>query len=137
MAKRLFDLVVAALGLLLLSPLLLAVALWVRLDSPGPALYRQERVGRFGRLFRIHKFRTMSQDRSTDSIQIGRPFFRGVPFISPRKSSHTEKGVGCGCSSCASAKVTPRRRASTKGKKRPEGGCRLGMNAEQSGPLLG
>lgn len=59
MAKRAFDIVFAGLGLLLLSPLLVALALWVRLDSPGPALFRQERVGRFGRPFRIHKFRTM------------------------------------------------------------------------------
>ena len=59
MAKRAFDIVVAGLGLLLLSPRLAAVGLWVRLDSPGPALFRQERVGRFGRSFRIHKFRTM------------------------------------------------------------------------------
>jgi lipopolysaccharide/colanic/teichoic acid biosynthesis glycosyltransferase len=70
MAKRIFDLVAASLGLALLSPLLLGIALWIRFDSPGSALYRQERVGRFGRLFRIHKFRTMSQDRSTDSMQI-------------------------------------------------------------------
>ena len=62
MAKRLFDLLLAAAGLLLLGPLLLAVALAVRLDSPGPVLFRQERVGRFGRIFRIHKFRTMRTD---------------------------------------------------------------------------
>jgi lipopolysaccharide/colanic/teichoic acid biosynthesis glycosyltransferase len=57
--KRLFDILAAALGLLLLAPLLLLVALWVRLDSPGPALFRQTRVGRFGVPFTIHKFRTM------------------------------------------------------------------------------
>lgn len=62
MAKRLFDLLLAAAGLLLLSPLLLAIALAVRLDSPGPALFRQQRVGRGGRPFRIHKFRTMVAD---------------------------------------------------------------------------
>lgn len=62
MAKRAFDLLLAAAGLLLLAPLLLAVGLAVRLDSPGPALFRQERVGRGGRLFRIHKFRTMVAD---------------------------------------------------------------------------
>ncbi len=62
MAKRLFDVVVAALALVLLAPLLLAIALWIRLDSPGPALFRQERVGRAGRPFRIHKFRTMVAD---------------------------------------------------------------------------
>ena len=59
MAKRLFDLLLAALGLLLLAPLLLLVALWIKLDSRGPVLFRQERVGRFGRPFLIHKFRTM------------------------------------------------------------------------------
>lgn len=59
MPKRLFDLVCAALGLLLLAPVGLAVALWVAWDSPGPVLFRQQRVGRAGRLFRIYKFRTM------------------------------------------------------------------------------
>lgn len=59
MAKRLFDLAFAVLALLLLSPLLLVVALWVRLDSPGPVFFRQQRVGRNGQLFRIYKFRTM------------------------------------------------------------------------------
>lgn len=62
MAKRLFDVVIAALALLLLSPLLAAVALWVKLDSPGPVFFRQQRVGRHGVLFRIHKFRTMRVD---------------------------------------------------------------------------
>lgn len=62
MAKRLFDLVAAACGLVLLSPVLVAIAVWIRLDSPGPALFRQVRVGRGGVLFRIHKFRTMAVD---------------------------------------------------------------------------
>jgi lipopolysaccharide/colanic/teichoic acid biosynthesis glycosyltransferase len=62
MAKRLFDLLLAAAGLLLLSPLLLAIAAAIRLDTPGPALFRQQRVGRGGRPFRIHKFRTMVAD---------------------------------------------------------------------------
>lgn len=59
MVKRGFDLLVSAAALLLLWPLLLAIGLLVRLDSPGPALFRQERVGRFGTPFRILKFRTM------------------------------------------------------------------------------
>ena len=59
MSKRLFDLLGATLALLLLSPLLLAAALIVRLDTPGPVFFRQERVGRNGVPFRIHKFRTM------------------------------------------------------------------------------
>jgi lipopolysaccharide/colanic/teichoic acid biosynthesis glycosyltransferase len=57
--KRMLDVAVAALGLVLLAPFFAAAALWIRLDSPGPALFRQERVGRGGATFRIHKFRTM------------------------------------------------------------------------------
>lgn len=58
-AKRLFDIVVSSLGLILLAPLMLLVALVIRLDSPGPALFTQERVGYRGRTFRVYKFRTM------------------------------------------------------------------------------
>jgi len=60
--KRAFDLAVSAASLVVLSPLLLAIALWVKLDSPGPALYAQERVGSNGRRFRMLKFRTMRTD---------------------------------------------------------------------------
>jgi len=60
--KRAFDLVFAALGLVLLSPFLLAIAIWVRLDSRGPVVYAQERVGVNGRRFRMYKFRTMRTD---------------------------------------------------------------------------
>ena len=59
MGKRLFDIACSATALLLLCPVLLAVALWVRMDSPGPVIFRQQRVGRGGRLFGIFKFRTM------------------------------------------------------------------------------
>ena len=62
MVKRLIDLLASALGLLLLCGPGLLVALAIRLDSPGPVFFRQERVGRQGRLFRIHKFRTMRVD---------------------------------------------------------------------------
>lgn len=70
MAKRLFDLICSGLGLVLLSPLLLLVALWIKLDSPGPVLFRQERVGRFGRPFFIHKFRSMRVDAPALGPQI-------------------------------------------------------------------
>jgi len=60
--KRALDLLLALAGLALLWPLLLLAALWVKLDSPGPALFNQERVGWKGRSFRIHKFRTMRND---------------------------------------------------------------------------
>jgi lipopolysaccharide/colanic/teichoic acid biosynthesis glycosyltransferase len=62
MAKRLFDLIAAGLGLALLALPGLLVALAIKLDSPGPVFFRQERVGRGGRPFRIHKFRTMRVD---------------------------------------------------------------------------
>ncbi len=57
--KRAFDLAGSGFGLILLSPLLAALAVWVKLDSPGPILYAQERVGMNGRRFRMLKFRTM------------------------------------------------------------------------------
>jgi lipopolysaccharide/colanic/teichoic acid biosynthesis glycosyltransferase len=70
MAKRLFDITLSLLALVLLCPLLLAVALWVRLDSPGPVLFRQQRVGRGGRLFGILKFRTMQVNAEAAGLQI-------------------------------------------------------------------
>jgi exopolysaccharide biosynthesis polyprenyl glycosylphosphotransferase len=57
--KRAFDLVGSALALALLSPLLLAIAIATKLDSPGPVLYRQRRVGRYGKSFWMLKFRSM------------------------------------------------------------------------------
>ena len=57
--KRVFDMVVSGLGLLVLSPFLLLVALLVKLTSRGPVFYSQERIGLDGRRFKIHKFRTM------------------------------------------------------------------------------
>lgn len=71
MAKRAFDLLGAGLALLLLSPLMLLVALWVKLDSPGPVFYRQERVGRFGVPFCIHKFRSMREGAGGLQITVG------------------------------------------------------------------
>jgi lipopolysaccharide/colanic/teichoic acid biosynthesis glycosyltransferase len=59
MAKRALDLLFSFLALLLLSPLLLLLALWIKLDSPGPVLYRGRRVGLDGRPFLMLKFRTM------------------------------------------------------------------------------
>ena len=62
MLKRLFDLLVSGIALVLLAPLLLAIGVAIKLDSRGPVFFRQERVGRFGRTFRIHKFRSMTVD---------------------------------------------------------------------------
>jgi len=60
--KRSFDIVMSLLGLVVCSPLLLIMAVWIKLDSPGPVFYRGVRVGRFGRPFRIFKFRSMVVD---------------------------------------------------------------------------
>jgi lipopolysaccharide/colanic/teichoic acid biosynthesis glycosyltransferase len=70
MAKRLFDLLLSSLGLLVLAPLLLLIALLIKLDSPGPVTFRQERVGRYGQPFRIHKFRTMRHEPAGQGLQI-------------------------------------------------------------------
>lgn len=62
--KRLFDLVLATAALVLFSPVLLASALWVKVDSPGPVVFKQVRVGRKGRHFKVLKLRTMRSDLS-------------------------------------------------------------------------
>lgn len=65
--KRGFDIVLSAVALILLSPLLLVLAILVKLGSPGPILYRQERLGRDNRRFQMLKFRTMRVDAEDDS----------------------------------------------------------------------
>ena len=57
--KRIFDIVASGLGLIVLSPLFLVLAIWIKLDSKGPVFYRQVRVGRNNKDFRIFKFRSM------------------------------------------------------------------------------
>ena len=59
MAKRLFDFVFSLAGILFLSPLMFAIVILIKLSSPGPALYAGTRIGRFGKAFRLFKFRTM------------------------------------------------------------------------------
>jgi lipopolysaccharide/colanic/teichoic acid biosynthesis glycosyltransferase len=60
MTKRIFDIAAATLGLILLAPIMALLALLIRLDSPGPALFRQQRVGRGFKPFVLYKFRTMT-----------------------------------------------------------------------------
>ena len=57
--KRMFDIVCSGILLVVLSPVFAVLAIAIKIDSPGPVVYRQERVTQYGRLFRIHKFRTM------------------------------------------------------------------------------
>lgn len=68
-ARRSLDLLMACVALALLWPVLLLAALAIALDDPGPILFRQSRVGRYGRLFVIYKLRTMRVERCTDSLK--------------------------------------------------------------------
>jgi exopolysaccharide biosynthesis polyprenyl glycosylphosphotransferase len=68
--KRGIDLLGSGIGLLLLSPILLGVALWIRATSEGPALFRQTRIGRDGEEFRVVKFRTMYQDAEARKAEL-------------------------------------------------------------------
>ena len=68
--KRLFDIGASLMILLIASPFLLLLALAIKLDSPGPVFYRQVRVGRYGKDFRIFKFRTMVQDADKKGLSL-------------------------------------------------------------------
>lgn len=59
MLKRIFDITASAAGLLVLSPILVPIAIWVKIDSKGPVFYRQSRVGRGNKDFGLYKFRSM------------------------------------------------------------------------------
>ncbi|MCF7823975.1 MAG: sugar transferase [Candidatus Marinimicrobia bacterium] len=65
--KRIFDIFVALLVLIVASPILLIIAIAIKLDSKGPVLFVQERVGRYGKLFKVIKFRTMVQDAEVET----------------------------------------------------------------------
>lgn len=60
--KRAFDVIASGLGLIVLSPVFLILALWIKLDSKGPVFYRQTRVGKGGKDFKLFKFRSMRPD---------------------------------------------------------------------------
>lgn len=68
--KRVFDIIVSALILLLLSPIFLLLAAAIKIDSRGPVFYRQVRVGQYGRDFRIFKFRSMVQDADKKGLAL-------------------------------------------------------------------
>ena len=57
--RRVLDIVTAAVGLVLLCPILLGIAVWIKLDSPGPVFYMANRVGQYSKAFRLYKFRSM------------------------------------------------------------------------------
>lgn len=72
-AKRAFDLVVSVLMLIVISIPMIVISIWIKLDSKGPVLYRQERVTTYGKHFRIHKFRTMvsNADKIGTAVTVG------------------------------------------------------------------
>lgn len=71
--KRLFDIIVSALMLIVISPVFLILAIAIKLDSPGPVFYRQERVTQYGKTFKIFKFRTMvsNADKIGSKVTVG------------------------------------------------------------------
>ncbi|WP_282920087.1 sugar transferase [Ignavigranum ruoffiae] len=73
--KRLLDIVLSLLGLVILSPVFLAIALWIKWDSPGPVFFKQKRVGIYKRFFNIYKFRTMQANTPADipTHMLGKP----------------------------------------------------------------
>lgn len=60
--KRLFDIFLSLILIIILSPVILIISIWIKLDSKGPVFYRQERITQYGKVFRIFKFRTMVID---------------------------------------------------------------------------
>ncbi len=68
--KRISDLLLSAIGLVILSPIFFIFAVWIKLDSTGPVFFRQVRVGLHGKPFRIYKFRTMIADAESKGRQI-------------------------------------------------------------------
>jgi lipopolysaccharide/colanic/teichoic acid biosynthesis glycosyltransferase len=70
MTKRLFDFIASALGLVALLPVFVVIAVLIKLESSGSVFFRQERIGQYGKPFRIHKFRTMVSDAERRGPQI-------------------------------------------------------------------
>ncbi len=70
MIKSVFDRLMAAILLIVLSPIFLLLAVWIKLDSEGPVFFRQERVTQYGKSFRIYKFRTMVQNAEQLGTQV-------------------------------------------------------------------
>jgi len=91
--KRLFDFFAALIGLIVLAPLFALIAVLIRLDSPGPAVFRQERIGRHGQPFMIYKFRTMVANNSeSDYLRQLALLIHGDPAAGGRKRPYRKIG---------------------------------------------
>ena len=73
MAKRIFDIFFSFLGLIALGPFFVLIAFLIKLTSPGPVFFRQERVGKDGKIFKIYKFRTMVKDAEKKGVHFTTP----------------------------------------------------------------
>ncbi len=99
---RIFDVIAAAVGLALLSPLFCLIALWIKLTSPGPVFYRARRVGKHGAPFSLYKFRSMvvNADRVGPGITSA-----GDARITPAGSCAGSSWTSCrNCSTCSRAR---------------------------------
>jgi exopolysaccharide biosynthesis polyprenyl glycosylphosphotransferase len=92
--KRLFDLIVGGLALILFSPLTLVAALAVRFGSPGPILFRQQRIGEGGRPFQMLKFRTMHMGAETEEQQLAQETGQGPPAFAKYPNDPRTTRVG-------------------------------------------
>lgn len=92
--KRLVDIVLSASLLLILSPLLLLVALCTKLDSPGPVIFVQPRVGRGGQIFNLYKFRSMYVDSFGDQVhrQFAHDYVNGTITGRPQTNARFKPG---------------------------------------------
>ena len=68
--KRIFDILASVFGLIILFPVLLVIALLIKAKMPGPAIFRQQRAGRYGKPFTIYKFRSMTLDHGGGTVSV-------------------------------------------------------------------
>jgi len=92
-AKRAFDIIASVAGIIILSPILLIVAILIKLTSKGPILYTQIRVGQFGENFKIYKFRSMRQDaeKETGPVWAAKNDNRLTPIGAFLRKSHIDE----------------------------------------------
>lgn len=86
--KRIFDVSLCLLGLLLFGPVALVIAILIRLESPGPVLYVHDRIGKGGRIFKMYKFRTMHHNIARDSH---REYMKA--FVKGQSTNNEDTGV--------------------------------------------
>lgn len=86
--KRLFDIIVSLIGILMTSPIMLIIAIAIKLDSKGPVIFKQERTGKYGKLFKVWKFRTMAANNDVRDFSKGDQHTKVGTFL--RKTSLDE-----------------------------------------------